>query len=68
MIKDNELLEKYNDIWEKLSSSIANGLDSKPAHNEIYLKTKIKSYEVKTNASSMIIKWQNNVVNVFVYR
>ena len=43
MINDDELLEKYSEIWEKVSSSIKNEFDSEPAYNEKYLKTKIKS-------------------------
>ena len=30
LIKDNELLEKYNEIWEKVSKSIKTELVSKP--------------------------------------
>ena len=47
LIKDNEILEKCNEIWEKISNSIKKWFDSEPEYNEKYLKTKIKSYEVK---------------------
>ena len=30
LIKDNELLEKYNEIWEKVKNSIKNELYSEP--------------------------------------
>ena len=42
LIKDDELLEKYNKIWKKVSNSIKKGFDSEPVYNEKYLKTKIK--------------------------
>ena len=42
-------LEKYNEIWEKVSNSIRNGFDSEPVYIEKYLKTKIKSYQGKIN-------------------
>ena len=45
LIKDDELLEKYNKIWNKVSNSIKNGFDSEPVHHETYIRTKIKSYE-----------------------
>ena len=45
----NELLEKYNKFWNKVSNGIQKHFDSKPAVNEKYLKTKIKSYEGKVN-------------------
>ena len=37
LIKDDELLEKYNEICEKVSNSIKEGFDSKPGYNEKYL-------------------------------
>ena len=51
LIKDDELLEKYNEIWEKVSSSIKKGFDSEPIYNEKYPKNKIKSYEGKINTN-----------------
>ena len=47
LIRDNELLEKYNKIWVKVS----NILDIEPVYNEKTIKTKIKSYEGKINTS-----------------
>ena len=41
--KDNGLLEKYNEIWEKVKNSIKKEFDSEPVYNEKYLKAKIKS-------------------------
>ena len=43
LIKDDKLLEKYNEIWEKVKNSIRKEFDSKPVYNEKYLKAKIKS-------------------------
>ena len=42
LIKDNELQEKYKEIWDKVSTFIKKGFDSEPVYNEKYLKTKIK--------------------------
>ena len=42
-IKDDELLEKYNEIWKKASNSIKKEFDSEPVYDEKYWKTKIKS-------------------------
>ena len=46
-MKDDELLEQYNRIWDKVSNSMKKECDSEPIYNEKYLKTKIKSYERK---------------------
>ena len=43
------MLEKYDKIWDKLSTSIKKGFKSKPVYNKKYLKAKIKSYEGKTS-------------------
>ena len=49
LINNDELLEKYNDIWEK--NSIKEELDSEPVYNEQYLTVKIKSYNGKLNTN-----------------
>ena len=49
LMKDNELLEKYNEIWEKAKDSLKREFDSKPVYNKKYLKAKIKSYFGKIN-------------------
>ena len=51
LIKDDELLEQYNEIWEKLKNSLEKELGSNPIYNEKYLKAKIKSYNGKINAN-----------------
>ena len=64
LIKDDELLEKYNEIWEKVKNIIKKELDSEPVYNE---KAKIKSYNGKINTNfhnNKIIK----VLNLFVFQ
>ena len=51
LLKDDELLEKYNEIWEKVKNSIKKEFDSEPVCNEKYLKAKIKSYNGKINTN-----------------
>ena len=48
LIEDGELLEKYNDIWNKVSNSVKKKFDSKPIYNKKFLTTKKKSYGVET--------------------
>ena len=43
LIKDDELLEKYNEIQEKVKNSIKKEFNSEPVSNEKYLKTKKKN-------------------------
>ena len=49
LIKNNELLEKYNKFWEIVKNSIKKEFYSEPIYNEKYLKAKIKSYNGKIN-------------------
>ena len=51
MIKDNDILKKYHEIWDKVSNIIIEGFDSDLIYNDKYLKTKIKSYEEKVNTN-----------------
>ena len=41
----------YDEIWKKVSHIIKKEFDSKPAYNEKYIKTKIKSYNRKIKTS-----------------
>ena len=40
LIKDNELLERYNEIWDKVSNAIKKVFDSELVYDEKYLKIK----------------------------
>ena len=44
MIEDDDLLEKYNIIWDKFSADIKKEFDSEPVYNKEFLKTKIESH------------------------
>ena len=44
LIENDDLIEKYNIIWDKFSADIKKEFDSDPGYNKNYLKTKIKSY------------------------
>ena len=52
LIKD-ELLEKSNEICEKVSKSIKKELDSKSLYDKKYLKAKINSYNEKSNTNKV---------------
>ena len=51
LIKDDEFLEKYNEISKKVSGSIKKGFDREPVYNEKYLKIDIKSYKGKISTN-----------------
>ena len=65
----NELLEKYKEIWDKVSNTIKKRFDSEPVYNEKYLRTKIKSYEGKISSNFHgDKKYPKKVLSVFVYQ
>ena len=51
LITDDELSEKYNQIWEKVKNSLKKEFDSEPVYNEKYLKAKIQSYNGKISTN-----------------
>ena len=51
MIKDNELLEKYNEVWEKVKNSLKREFGCKSVYNKKCLKARIKSYNEKINTN-----------------
>ena len=42
LIKDDDLLEKYNTIWDKVSADMKKQFDSEPVQNRKFLKSKVK--------------------------
>ena len=52
-------MKKYNKIWNKVSSSIEEGLNSEHMDNEKYLRTKLKSYECNISTNFPDDRMQN---------
>ena len=48
---NNEFLERYTAIWEKMSNLVNKKLDIDPIYNNTYINTKIRSYnnDIKTS-------------------
>ena len=67
MIKDHELLEKYNEIWEKLKNNLKKEFDSEPVYNEQYLNAK-KNPIMKISTLISTTKYKNAVMNIFAYQ
>ena len=48
LIKNEEwLLEKCNEIWDKVSNTIKKGFDRESVYNEKFLRTEMKHYKEK---------------------
>ena len=50
-IKDDSVLDKYNEIWDKIKETPNIKFHSMPAYDEKYIKVKIRQFngEIKTN-------------------
>ena len=47
LVKDEDLLEKYDTIWDKVSADIKKEFDSEPVYKKNVLITKIKFHDDK---------------------
>ena len=59
------MLEKQNEIWDKVSNTIKKGFSSKPAYNENYVRTKMKEKSAQILTE---ITLQKKLFSVFVYQ
>ena len=62
LIEDDDLLEKYNTVWDKVSTDRKKEFDSEPVYIKKKLKTKIKSHgdEVTDFYDKEILKVDSN--------
>ena len=45
-IKDDNVLVKYIDIWNKIKEKLGIKFDCNPVHDEIYIKNKVLSVQL----------------------
>ena len=67
LIKEDELLEKHNEIWEKVKNSIKKEFNSDPVYSENYLKAKIKGSNKIPKEGSKFTGLSVTLIN-FVFR
>ena len=51
VIKDDDVLDKYNEIWDKIKNMLNIKFHSMPAYNEKYINAKVREFNsvIKTN-------------------
>ena len=51
VIKDDDVLNKYNEIWDKIKETLSIKFHSMPAYDEKYIKAKVREFNggIKTN-------------------
>ena len=62
MTENDDLLEQYNTIWDKVSADIKKEFDSEPVSNKNLMKSKVKSHsdEVRDFYNKKILKVASN--------
>ena len=45
MIKSNNVLDKYNEIWDKIKNKLNIKFHSKPVYDEKYIKAKVREFD-----------------------
>ena len=51
VIKDNDVLDKYNEIWNKIKETLSIKFHSMPVYDEKYIEAKVREFSgvIKTN-------------------
>ena len=47
MIKDGNILDKYNEIWDKIKEKLSIKFHSKPVYDQTYIKAKVRDLMVR---------------------
>ena len=61
VIKDNDVLDKYNEIWDKIKGKLNIKFHSMPVYDEKYIKAKVREFNgvIKTNILGDKIRKEN---------
>ena len=61
IIKDDDMLDKYNEVWDKIKEKLNIKFHSKPVYDEKYIKAKVREYGVviKANFSGDEVRKEN---------
>ena len=51
MVKDDSMLNKYNEIWDKIKEKLNIKFHSMPVYDQTYIKAKVREFDgkIKTN-------------------
>ena len=61
MVKDDSVLNKYNEIWDKIKNKLNIKFHSMPVYDETYIKAKVREFDgkIKTNVLGNRIPKEN---------
>ena len=47
IVKDDNILEKYNEIWDRIKEKLSIKFHSSPVYDQIYIKAKVREFDGK---------------------
>ena len=60
-IKDDEMLYKYNEIWDRVKEKLNMTFHSKPIYDKKYIKAKVREFDGVIKKSFGVMKCQNKI-------
>ena len=64
MVKDDSVLNKYNEIWGKIKEKLSMKLHSMPVHDQTYIKAKVTEFDSKTETNFLGNKIQKKMCTI----
>ena len=61
VIEDDNVLIKYNKIWNKIKKALNIKFHTMPVYDEKYIKNKVKSFNGVVSTNYWVINYQKNV-------
>ena len=61
MIKNDDVLDKYNEIWDKIKNKLNIKFHSMPVYDEKYIKFKVREFEVGLKQTFWVMKCQKKI-------
>ena len=61
LIKDDSVLNKYNEIWDKIKEKLSIKFHSKPVYDQKYIKVKKENFTLKLKQTFYVIKYQKEI-------
>ena len=58
IIKDDDVLDKYNEIWDKIKETLSIKFHSMPVYDEKYIKAKVREFNGVIKTNFLMVKCQ----------
>ena len=65
MVKDNNVLDKYNKIWSKIKEKLNIKFHTMSVYDETYIKAKVREFDGKIKTNFYVIKCQKKKCIIF---